>query len=166
MAQTIYYIVAAIGIIFTGIMTYLTYKFNKKTKISEANVEKLATEIKEIYNEENRKRLTSENTSKLLHLFSNIESSLNEINKSDEVIKVSGISIDNTIREIDKIIAKISEYSFLFTENQNKFNSGDYDPLELLIDEHAEIFRTKTVKNIIRINSNYKSFLRSLQNEL
>lgn len=162
MAQTIYYIVASIGIIFTGIMTFLSYKFNEKTKKSEANVKELANQIKNIYEAENKTRLQAENISKLLVLFSNIDRNLEELNKSDDMLNFTGISVSNAVENINKEVANISEYSFVFTDNRNSFDSGDYDSLDILLDNPTQAIRQRTVKSVLKNNSKYKNFLRSI----
>lgn len=163
MVQNIYYIIASLGILFTGIMTFLTYKLNKKTEESEERTKQVADEIKNIYETNNEKRMLSEAIVKLLELFLSLDEHLNELNKTDEVIKISGITIENTVNRIESIVSTISEYSYVFTENNKNFDTGVYASIESLLREHDYSHRKNTVRNISRTNTEYKGFLRAIQ---
>lgn len=194
MAQNIYYLISSLGVIFTLSMSILTYRFNKKAKESELKAKKsqekaklnesktkenerkarefeeqtrlLADEIKRIYEIESKARHQVEIITKILEQLSTIGSYLDEMNQSNKSIAFNGVNISSSVEKIHKIVMEISEYSYIFIENKGSFDTGDYEDLEKIIDNHNEATRKSILKSIIRFNTSNKNFLRKIQNDL
>lgn len=166
MIQNIYYIVASLGIIFTGFMGFLTYKLNKDTKRSEERTKKVAEEIKNIYETNNKNRNKSETIIKLLQMFSSLDAHLKDLNQNDESIVFLGITIENTVDSIATIVLEISEYSFVFTDSNQIFDTGSYSLIDTLSSNHDESNRKSIAKSALQVNAKHKSFLRGLQKDM
>lgn len=167
MLKTIGELFSILSVITNSIFLYLNYMNKRKNDQTKNDIEEVAKKITNKINKEKNEKRDIENYSNLLNVFSEIESLINNLRKSDDDLQNEGTSLKNIVEKIQDNLTKIQNDKYVF-EQQNQF-----DPKLLEFESKLEkifgannAFRTSIVKDLKLINSNNTSFVKKIKAEI
>lgn len=154
------------SVIINSIFLCLNYMNKKKNDQTKNDIDEVAKKITNKINKEKNEKRDIENYSNLLNVFSETESLINNLRKSDDDLQSEGTSLKNIVEKIQDNLTKIQNDRYIFEQNQFDPNLPEFESKLEKISGANDAFRTSIVKDLKFINSNNTSFIKKIKAEI